>query len=65
MYIFIFELHFLNKPAHMKDYNRFLAEHKMRTEEINIHNMVDSFTSEMLKGLESDAGSLRMIPTYI
>jgi hexokinase len=37
----------------------------MRTEEINIHNMVDSFTSEMLKGLESDAGSLRMIPTYI
>jgi hexokinase len=49
----------------MKDYKRFLAEHKMRTEEINIHNMVDSFTSEMLKGLESDAGSLRMIPTYI
>jgi Hexokinase len=49
----------------MKDYKRFLAEHKMRTEEINIHNMVDSFTSEMLKGLESDASSLRMIPTYI
>jgi hexokinase len=37
----------------------------MRTEEINIQNMVDSFTSEMLKGLESDASSLRMIPTYI
>jgi hexokinase len=49
----------------MKDYKIFLAEHKMRTEEINIHNMVDSFTSEMLKGLESDDGSLRMIPTYI
>jgi len=49
----------------MKDYKRFLAEHKMRTEEINIQNMVDSFTSEMLKGLESDASSLRMIPTYI
>ena len=65
MYIFIFELHFLNKPAHMKDYKRFLAEHKMRTEEINIHNMVDSFTSEMLNGLESNTSSLRMIPTYI
>jgi hexokinase len=49
----------------MKDYKRFLAEHKMRTEEINIQNMVDSFTSEMLNGLESDASSLRMIPTYI
>jgi hexokinase len=65
VYIFIFEIHYLNKPAHMKDYKIFLAEHKMRTEEINIHNMVDSFTSEMLKGLESDDGSLRMIPTYI
>jgi hexokinase len=49
----------------MKDYKRFLAEHKMRTEEINIQNMVDSFTSEMLNGLESDDSSLRMIPTYI
>lgn len=49
----------------MKDYKRFLAEHKMRTEEINIHNMVDSFTSEMLNGLESNTSSLRMIPTYI
>jgi len=37
----------------------------MRTEEINIHNMVDSFTAEMLKGLESNTSSLRHDTTYI
>jgi len=49
----------------MKNVKRFLEEHKLRAEDINIQKIVDSFTSEMLKGLESNDSSLRMIPTYI
>jgi hexokinase len=49
----------------MKNVKRFLEEHKLRAEDINIQNIIDSFTAEMLKGLESDDSSLRMIPTYI
>jgi hexokinase len=49
----------------MKNVKRFLEDHKLRAEDINIQSIIDSFTSEMLKGLESDDSSLRMIPTYI
>jgi hexokinase len=49
----------------MKNIEKFLEEHKLRAEDINFQNIVDSFTSEMLKGLESNDSSLRMIPTYI
>jgi hexokinase len=49
----------------MKNINRFLEEHGLRTEDINIQNIVDSFLSEMSKGLEGKNSSLRMIPTYI
>lgn len=49
----------------MKSSKLFLEEHKLRAEDINIQNIVDSFTSEMIKGLESNDSSLRMIPTYI
>jgi hexokinase len=44
---------------------RFLAEHRMRGEDINIQHLVDLFTSEMLKGLEGKESTVRMIPTYI
>ena len=49
----------------MKNIKRFLEEHRLRPEDINIQNIVDSFLSEMSKGLESNNSSLRMIPTYI
>ena len=44
---------------------KFLKEHKMRAEDINIRQIVELFTSEMRKGLEGNRSSLRMIPTYI
>jgi hexokinase len=49
----------------MKTAEKFLKEHKMRADDINIQQIVDSFTSEMEKGLEGTDSSLRMIPTYI
>ncbi len=49
----------------MKDIRKFLEEHKLRAQDINIQNVVDSFLSEMSKGLEGNNSSLRMIPTYI
>lgn len=49
----------------MKNCLRFLAEHKMRSNDINIQQIVDLFTSDMLKGLEGKGSTLRMIPTYI
>ncbi len=51
--------------ALMKTTEKFLQEHKMRADDINIQNIVEVFTSEMLKGLEGSGSSLRMIPTYI
>lgn len=44
---------------------RFLKEHRMRADDVNIQEIVDLFTSEMLKGLEGKQSTLRMIPTYI
>jgi hexokinase len=49
----------------MKNYKRFLEEHKLRADDINTQQIVDLFTSDMLKGLEGKASTLRMIPTYI
>ncbi|MGD0754786.1 MAG: hexokinase [Bacteroidales bacterium] len=49
----------------MKNVKRFLEEHKLRAEDINTQNIVDSFTSEMLRGLQGNDSSLKMIPTYI
>jgi hexokinase len=49
----------------MKTVNTFLEEHKLRSADINIQQVVDEFTSEMLKGLEGQESSLRMIPTFI
>jgi len=48
-----------------KDAETFLREHSLRPNDINIHKIVESFTSEMSKGLEGKESSLRMIPTYI
>ncbi len=49
----------------MKNCERFLEKHKMRADDINIQQIVDLFTSDMLKGLDGRESTLRMIPTYI
>jgi hexokinase len=49
----------------MKAVDRFLTEHNLKSDDIDIQQIVDSFTSEMLNGLEGKNSSLRMIPTYI
>jgi hexokinase len=49
----------------MTQSEKFLKEHRMRADDISIQQVVESFTSEMLKGLEGKESSLRMIPTYI
>ncbi len=43
----------------------FLSKYKLRADDVDIQQLVDSFTSEMIKGLLGAASSLRMIPTYI
>jgi len=48
----------------MKNIKRFLVEHRLRAEDINIR-IRRFILSEMSKGLESNNSSLRMIPTYI
>lgn len=37
----------------------------MKADDLNIQALVDEFTSDMIKGLNGKASSLRMIPTYI
>ena len=49
----------------MKNFKRFLEEHKLRADDINTQQIVDLFTSDMLKGLDGRESTLRMIPTYI
>jgi hexokinase len=49
----------------MKNSDKFLKEHKILPADINIQKVVEIFTSEMLKGLEGNESSLRMIPTYL
>ena len=50
---------------HTSNVEKFLKEHKMRADDLNIQALVDEFTSDMIKGLNGKASSLRMIPTYI
>ena len=49
----------------MKNIDEFLEGHKLRQNDVNIQQVVDILTSEMIKGLEGRESSLRMIPTYI
>ena len=44
---------------------KFLSGHKMRAIDINIQNIIDLFTLDMLNGLAGKESTLRMIPTYI
>jgi hexokinase len=49
----------------MEKAERFLGAHKLRAIDVNMDNLVELFHSEMLKGLNGEKSSLRMIPTYI
>ena len=49
----------------MTKVDSFLKKHKISDKEVNIHKLVESFASEMIKGLAGKKSSLRMIPTYI
>ncbi len=49
----------------MKDCKKFLAEHKIRSNDIDIQQIVDLLTSDMSQGLQGRGSTLRMIPTYI
>jgi hexokinase len=49
----------------MKSVDTFLKEHRIRAVDVDIQEVVELFGSEMLKGLEGEQSSLRMIPTYI
>jgi hexokinase len=49
----------------MRKSDEFLREHKLRSDDFNMQELVDAFTSEMIDGLKSDESTLRMIPTYI
>jgi hexokinase len=51
--------------AKLNSSEQFLEKHGMRADNINIQHIVELFTSEMLKGLEGKASTVRMIPTYI
>ncbi len=44
---------------------RFLAAHKMRAEDFDLHELVEKFTAHMNKGLTTEPDSLLMLPTYI
>ena len=50
---------------HNSKVEKFLKEHKIMADDLNIQALVDEFTSDMIKGLNGKASSLRMIPTYI
>ena len=49
----------------MKDCKGFLAEHKIRSIDIDIQQIVDLLTLDMSQGLQGKGSTLRMIPTYI
>ena len=49
----------------MKNVDKFLEENKIRASDIDLQQLVETFTSEMLNGLAGKQSSLRMIPTYI
>jgi hexokinase len=49
----------------MDNIKRFLREQGLRAADIDMEKLVGTFTDEMIKGLEGQESSLRMIPTYI
>jgi hexokinase len=49
----------------MKNMDDFIKRYRISAADINIQQLVEVFTSEMIKGLEGNESSLRMIPTYI
>lgn len=49
----------------MKSVDVFLKNHKLRAADIDIEDLVNIFTEDMLSGLAGLEGGLRMIPTYI
>ena len=49
----------------MTSTEQFLKNHKLRTSDNFIQQIVDDFHAEMANGLQGKQGSLRMIPTYI
>jgi hexokinase len=49
----------------MEKVKRFLKEQKLRSSDIDMEKLVAIFMEEMIKGLEGNKSSLRMIPTYI
>jgi hexokinase len=44
---------------------KFLGKHKMRAADIDIQQLIDVFTTDMVNGLDGKDSTLRMIPTYI
>ena len=44
---------------------KFLREHKLRAVDINMQNIIDLFTLDMINGLAGKESTLRMITTYI
>jgi len=49
----------------MKSCDDFLRGHRLRASDIEIENLVEVFTDDMINGLAGKDGALRMIPTYI
>lgn len=49
----------------MKNYKKFIEDHKLRTNDINTRQIVDQFITDMQNGLVGKESTLRMIPTYI
>lgn len=49
----------------MKKVDSFLAENKLRADDVDMEQLVSLFHSEMDRGLKGETSSLRMIPTYI
>lgn len=49
----------------MQNIDDFIKKNRIRSADIDMQQLVEVFTSEMVKGLEGNDSSLRMIPTYI
>jgi hexokinase len=49
----------------MKKAEDFLSEHRLRSSDIDMEDLVRVFLEDMASGLEGRVGALRMIPTYI
>ena len=49
----------------MKKAEDFLSEHRLRSSDIDMEDLVRVFIEDMVSGLEGKEGALRMIPTYI